>query len=105
MAVGGTVLGTGSPFTTPSITTTTTFYVSCTTAAGCEGPRTAVIATVNTLGTVTANATPTTCGLNNGSITITAPLGADITYSLNGGTAQASPTSATWHQVFTASWP
>jgi hypothetical protein len=92
MAVGGTVLGTGSPFTTPSISTTTSFYVSCTSADGCEGPRTEVVATVNTIGAVTATTTPTTCGLNNGSITITAPLGADITYSLNGGTAQASPT-------------
>ena len=92
MATGGTVLGTGSPFTTPVISATTTFYVSCTSAAGCEGPRTAVIATINTIGSVSATPTPTTCGLNNGSITITAPLGAGITYSLNGGTAQSGTT-------------
>ena len=60
--------------------------------AGCTSSGSATVGTSTSLAPVTANATPTTCGLNNGSITITAPLGADITYSLNGGTAQASPT-------------
>jgi gliding motility-associated-like protein len=42
---GGTALATGSSFTTPSISTTTTYYASCT-VAGCEGARSPVTATV-----------------------------------------------------------
>jgi hypothetical protein len=45
-ATGGTQVGTGSPFTTPSISSTTSYWVSCTSAAGCEGPRTQVTATI-----------------------------------------------------------
>src|SRR6185295_16170888 len=37
------------PFVTPVLTTTTSFWVSCTSAAGCEGPRTEVVATINPL--------------------------------------------------------
>jgi hypothetical protein len=51
VATGGTSIGTGATFTTPNISATTTYYVSCTSAAGCEGPRTAVIATVNPIPT------------------------------------------------------
>jgi len=42
----GTQLGSSSPFSTPSINTTTTYYVSCT-SGGCESPRTAVTAAIN----------------------------------------------------------
>jgi hypothetical protein len=45
-ASGGSPIGTGSPFSTPVISATTTFYVSCLSAAGCEGPRIAVVATI-----------------------------------------------------------
>src|SRR6187399_672624 len=46
-ATGGTLLFTGTNYNTPNINTTTSYWVSCTSAAGCEGPRTEVIATVN----------------------------------------------------------
>ncbi|KQX03867.1 T9SS type B sorting domain-containing protein [Flavobacterium sp. Root420] len=42
-ATGGTPLATGSPFTTPVINTTTTYYVD----AGCESNRKSVVAVVN----------------------------------------------------------
>ena len=90
-ASGGASLGTGSTFTTPSITTTTTYYVSCT-IGDCISPRTAVVATVNSLGAVAATPTSTTCGQNNGGFTITSPVGAGITYSINGGTATSQTT-------------
>jgi len=47
-AAGGSVIGTGSPFTTPSISTNTTFYVSAAIGAGnlCEGARVLVNATI-----------------------------------------------------------
>lgn len=45
-ATGGNVLGTGNPFTTPSINSTTTFYATCT-SSGCESAATGVVATIN----------------------------------------------------------
>lgn len=44
---GGTSLGTGTSFTTPIISTTTTFYVEAVNGPCASTPRTAVIATVN----------------------------------------------------------
>ncbi len=46
-STGGTAIGTGSPFTTPSISSTTTYYVSAATGSTCESGRLPVIATVN----------------------------------------------------------
>ena len=47
-STGGTSLGTGTSFTTPSISTTTTYYVDATSAIGCiSASRTAVTATVD----------------------------------------------------------
>jgi hypothetical protein len=46
-ASGGTALGTGTSFTTPSIAATTTFYVEAVNGVCASSPRTAVIATVN----------------------------------------------------------
>lgn len=45
-STGGTLLFTGNPFTTPSISTNTTYYSACE-INGCESPRTAVNATIN----------------------------------------------------------
>src|SRR5262249_33762365 len=43
---GGSPVNTG-PTYSPSLTSTTTFYVSCTSAEGCEGPRAPVTGTIN----------------------------------------------------------
>ncbi len=51
-ATGGTSLGTGTSFTTPSISSTTTYYVEAV-VGGCSSGRTAVVATVNINPTVT----------------------------------------------------
>jgi hypothetical protein len=55
-ASGGTAIGTGSPFTTPFLTATTNFYVSCT-INGCEGPRSLVVASIRPIdpGSIAAN--------------------------------------------------
>ncbi len=46
--VGGGPIGSGNSWTTPSISTTTTYYASAMTLSGCSStPRTAVVATVN----------------------------------------------------------
>jgi len=57
---GGTLLGSGASFTTPSISVTTTYYVSCT-VSNCESPRTAVTASIVGAITVTSSATGTVC--------------------------------------------
>ncbi|MEI2748137.1 MAG: GEVED domain-containing protein [Ferruginibacter sp.] len=61
VASGGSPVQSGTSTTyTSSISTTTTFYVAEVSAAGCEGPRTAVLATVNEPDPVVASATATT---------------------------------------------
>ena len=59
-ATGGTALGTGATFTTPSITTNTTYYVEVT-SNGCTSSRTAVLSTINTNPTVNAPVSQTIC--------------------------------------------
>ena len=47
-ASGGTAIHTGATYTTPSLTSTTTYYVSTYDAGGCESSnRTAIVATIN----------------------------------------------------------
>jgi hypothetical protein len=87
---GGTVLTGGTAttsFTTPSISTTTTYYsVARNIATGClSATRTAVNATVNALPAAPATTlTQPTCAVNTGIITITAPAGSGMTYSIDG---------------------
>jgi hypothetical protein len=71
VAIGGTALsGTGSSFTTPSISTTTNYYVSAV-SAGCEGTRVGpVVATINAAPAITASSNQTVC--NNEFAPITA---------------------------------
>lgn len=59
-ATGGTALGTGTTFTTPSISSTTTYYVSAT-ANGCTSTRSTVVATVNPIPTVNNPGNKTVC--------------------------------------------
>lgn len=68
-STGGTLLGTGTSFTTPSIAVTTTFYVDAT-SGGCASSRTAVIATVNNAPTITISSVPTIC---SGTTSVTIP--------------------------------
>lgn len=69
---GGASLGTGGSFTTPSISTTTTYYVDITnTTLGCtSGPRVEVIATINTLPTIASTTPGSRCG--TGTVTLSA---------------------------------
>src|SRR5690554_2891739 len=66
---GGTALGTGESFITPSISTTTTYYVE-TENIGCTSARVAVVATVNETPTITSTASGERCG--PGSVQLTA---------------------------------
>jgi PKD repeat protein len=70
-ATGGTPLHTGTTYTTPSITATTTYYLAASASATCESPRQAVVATIKAIPTV-----------NLGNDTTICP---GITYTLNAG--------------------
>ncbi|MGN6164077.1 MAG: hypothetical protein ACTHOF_05990 [Flavisolibacter sp.] len=54
---GGTQVNTGATYA-PTISATTTYWVSCTTADGCVSARSSVTGTINENPTVTASATP-----------------------------------------------
>ncbi|RYE17118.1 MAG: hypothetical protein EOP51_24495, partial [Sphingobacteriales bacterium] len=69
-ATGGNQIGTGGSFTTPSISATTSYWVSCTSSSNCEGPRTQVTATVNTIPSAPTGVNGARCG--NGTVSLTA---------------------------------
>ena len=79
---GGTALGTGSSFTTPSIGTTTTFYVE-TANGSCSSSRTAVIATVNTTPSVTSTLPGSRCDTGIVNISATISAGGSLAASYN----------------------
>ncbi|RZJ66361.1 MAG: PKD domain-containing protein [Flavobacterium sp.] len=65
----GTSLSTGASFATPSITATTTYYAEVSNG-GCTSPRTAVVATVNSVPEISQVTSASRCG--TGSITLAA---------------------------------
>jgi gliding motility-associated-like protein len=71
-ASGGSLLGTGSTFTTPSLTVNTTFFVQ-TTVGGCTGPMTSVTATVNPIPTAPVATGTVICAGTNTTLNATAP--------------------------------
>ncbi len=83
-ATGGASLGTGASYTTPSISTTTTYYVDCTISA-CVGGRAAAVATINVVPvTPMATVVSTGCTGATGSITVT-NLPDGFSTNINGG--------------------
>lgn len=85
-STGGISIATGTSFTTPSISATTTYYVACT-VNGCEGPRTSVAATINPIPTVTTASTPVNCNGScvGGSVTANNATGGTSPYTYNWG--------------------
>ncbi|MFC4476639.1 gliding motility-associated C-terminal domain-containing protein [Flavobacterium chungangensis] len=87
-ATGGTSLGTGESFTTPSLSTSTSYYVDAT-ENGCTTPtRTEVKATINAVPTINSTTEGSICGSGSVRLTATASTGATINW-------YADPTSAT----------
>lgn len=70
-AAGGNLLSQNNSYTTPALTTNTSYYVQAT-LNGCTSPRTQVIVTVNPIPNVTSLATGTICSGNPVNYTITA---------------------------------
>ena len=92
-ASGGPILGSGSSFTTPSISSTTTYYVE-TTENGCSSsPRTAVVATV-TAPTINSTTPGARCGPGLVTLSAVASNGTINWYTaLNEGSLVGSGTS------------
>lgn len=82
-AAGGTLLQTGASYTTPVLTTTTTYYVQSVT--GCTGPRTAVTVTVNPIPVAPTASGTTICSGNTATLTATAPGGTYEWYNAAAG--------------------
>ncbi|HEX9827282.1 MAG TPA: T9SS type B sorting domain-containing protein, partial [Flavobacteriaceae bacterium] len=76
--VGGTALGTGGSFTTPSVTDTTTFYVDATSNGCTSTSRTAVTITVQKTVMPSANALQTFCDIDNATVGDLTASGTDI---------------------------
>ena len=93
LAVGGTLVGTGTSITIPNLQNDTTLYVQTTTIFNCVLPiRVPVTIRVQTVATPQANTIQTGCTVNTGSITITAPTGPGYQYCINGANCQAGLT-------------
>jgi gliding motility-associated-like protein len=99
MASGGTAIAgqTNSAYTTPVLTTTTTYYVSINNGT-CESARTPVTAMINTPPTAPTSAGVARCG--TGTVTLTAAGGAAGQYrwytAPTGGTAITGETNSTY---------
>ncbi|RZJ73542.1 PKD domain-containing protein [Flavobacterium sp.] len=88
-----TVLATGSSFTTPSLSATTTYYVGSS-SGSCASPRTAVTATIKPIPTITATTPNSRCGTGSVTLSATASAGAISWYSQpSGGTSLGSGAS------------
>jgi len=83
VASGGSILGTGSNFTTPNISSTTTYYVDATSNNCTTKSRSAVIATINTIPTapIVGSNSPVCAG---GTINLTANSTSGATYMWTG---------------------
>ena len=86
---GGTSIASGASFTTPSLSATTTYYVSCKSSAGCESARIAVTATVNgSLSGPSAIKNGTTCGTGTVELGAVCTTGTPMWYTTaTGGTS------------------
>ena len=92
-ATGGTAVGTGSSFTTPSISTTTTYYVEAV-SNNCSSTRTPVVATVTPGPTITGTTPSSRCGTGTVTLAATGSAGTLSWYSTaTGGTALGTGTT------------
>ena len=93
-AAGGTPLATGNSFTTPVLTTTTTYYAAL--SGTCSGARKAAVATVTPLPTVSVTTPVATCGGNTVQLQAT-PSGGTVQWytTTTGGTPFATGNTVT----------
>ena len=88
---GGSSVATGTSFTTPSISSTTIYYVEAVNGSCASGTRTAVIATINPSPTITSTTPTTICGGDTFTISATASAGTLAWYNVpTGGIVQGT---------------
>ena len=90
---GGSAIGSGASFTTPSITATTTYYVEAANAS-CSSARTAVVATVNTTPTITSTTPASRCDAGSVTLNATSSAGNTIWYANATGGAPLATTNS-----------
>jgi RHS repeat-associated protein len=93
-ASGGQVLYDGSQYATPSLSSTTTYYISSYNG-GCESSRIPITATVTSTPSAPTSLGGSRCGSGQVVISATPPVGASISWENSGGTVLASGTSYT----------
>lgn len=90
IASGGTPAGSGNPFTTPALSSSTSYFVE-TTVAGCTSTRSQVVITVNSIPATPTAAPASICSGASTTLTATAPGGNYQWYTVaSGGTAVGS---------------
>jgi gliding motility-associated-like protein len=95
-ATGGTPIATGTTFTTPLLTQTTTYFVDAFETNCTTGTRTAVTATINQIPIVIATSPVTVCGSNTATLSATTTSGTINWYATaTGGNSIGSGTSFT----------
>ncbi len=101
-ATGGSSLGSGTNYSTPSISTTTTYYVAATSNGCTSDPRIAVVATIKTIPTITGSTPNSNCGTGTVDLTAVASAGTINWYagatggsSLGPGGSFTTPTIST----------
>lgn len=87
-ATGGTSLGTGTSFTTPVINATTTYYVDASANGVTTLTRTAVVATIKTIPSITGSTPASRCG--TGTVTLGATISAGTADWYNAATGGSS---------------
>ncbi len=97
-STGGTLLATASTYTTPTLTSNTTYYVQDSTCA-ISATRTAVLVTVNALPTATITASTATTFCSGGSVLLTASAGSSFLWSTGATTQAITATTANSYTV------
>jgi hypothetical protein len=91
---GGSSLGTGISYSTPSISVTTSYWVDATNSSGTSSPRTQINATVNAIPTITGTTPASRCGTGTVTLGATASAGTINWYSVaSGGSSLGTGTS------------
>jgi len=99
-ATGGSALGTGPSFTTPSLSATTTYYVGATSNACSSADRTAVTATINPLPAPVITGPASVCAGTTQAYSVTSTANHAYAWAVSGGTIASgqstSSVSITW---------
>jgi len=93
VSAGGTSLGTTSPFITPSISATTTYYVDCTVNACTSASRSSAIATLTSLPSAPTTTGGSRCGTGTVSLSATSCAGTLNWYDASTGGTSLGTTS------------